>query len=142
MKQCPQTILLTDDDEAMCQLVRATLEHDGCRVLEANDGKTALDLVKQHEVDLVLLDWMMEGMSGIEVARALRNTPRTADIPIIMLTARGSETAKSAGREAGVAAYLVKPFSPLELIKCMEDAMTGREADRKQVKRSDVDNAE
>ncbi|MEX0744275.1 MAG: response regulator [Phycisphaeraceae bacterium] len=116
------TILVADDEAALRGLVRATLD-DSYELLEAGDGRAALEIADRHRVDLVLLDWIMAGMAGIEVARGLRHNPKTASIPIIMLTARGSREDLAAGEEAGVFAYLVKPFSPLELIERVEEAL-------------------
>jgi signal transduction histidine kinase len=112
-----KTILIADDEPSLRMLTRITLEDPDYRILEAADGSTALDLVRSEKPDLLILDWMMPGLTGIEVAHILRQDPRTATIPIIMLTAKGQDTDKAQGRAAGVNAYLVKPFSPLELLQ-------------------------
>jgi DNA-binding response OmpR family regulator len=110
-----KTILLADDETNLRILVRTTLDDTEYRIIEATDGTTALELARQQRPDLLILDWMMPGLDGIDVAQALRQDPVTAHIPIIMLSARGQETDKARGRSVGTSAYLVKPFSPTEL---------------------------
>jgi two-component system alkaline phosphatase synthesis response regulator PhoP len=109
----PLHILVVDDDENLRRLVAAYLESEGYRVSEAPDGPSALKQVAQDEPELVVLDLMLPGISGIEVARQLRTTRKT---PILMLTARGSEEDVLGGFEAGADDYLVKPFSPKVLV--------------------------
>jgi two-component system, OmpR family, phosphate regulon response regulator PhoB len=118
-----KTILLADDEANLRILVRTTLEDPDYRILEAADGTSALELARQQHPDLLVLDWMMPGINGIEVAKALRQDPATAHIPIIMLTARGQETDKTQGHSLGTCAYLVKPFSPLELLQKVQEAL-------------------
>src|SRR5256885_1340842 len=112
-----RTILLADDEANLRILVRATLEDSEHRVLEAQNGKEALDVARGQHPDLILLDWMMPGMTGIEVAQALRSDPSTSGIPMIMLTAKGQEKDRVEALSAGLRYYLVKPFSPLELME-------------------------
>ena len=112
-----KTILLVDDEANLRILVRTTLDVAEYRIIEATDGTTALDLARQQRPDLLVLDWMMPGLNGIEVVQALRQDPTTAHIPIIMLSARGQATDQERGRSMGISAYLVKPFSPLELLR-------------------------
>jgi DNA-binding response OmpR family regulator len=81
-------------------------------------------MARREHPDLMLLDWRMPGKSGIEVARELRADPATADIPIVMLTAMGTEEDRRQGFELGVSAYLVKPFSPLVLLECVQELLT------------------
>jgi DNA-binding response OmpR family regulator len=118
-----KTILLADDEAHLRMLVYTTLEDPQYHILEAADGSTALALAKQERPDLLVLDWMMPGMTGVEVARALRNDAQTAHIPIIMLTAKGQEKDKEQGRALGAYAYLVKPFSPLELLEKVQEVL-------------------
>ncbi|HKA54841.1 MAG TPA: response regulator, partial [Candidatus Binatia bacterium] len=119
-----KTILLADDETNLRMLVRTTLEDPQYRILEAVDGAEALALARVERPDLLVLDWMMPGLSGIEVARALRQDAVTASLPIIMLTAKGQETDKEQGRALGTYAYLVKPFSPLELLEKVQEVLT------------------
>jgi signal transduction histidine kinase len=110
-----KTILLADDDASLRELARLTMNDPDYYILEASDGKEALELARAQQPDLLILDWMMPTLSGIEVARYLRQDPTTAGIPVIMLTAKGQEKDRELGRAAGVHSYLVKPFSPLDL---------------------------
>lgn len=116
-----KTILLADDEANLRMLARITLEDPAYRILEAEDGLAALSLARNERPDLLVLDWMMPGLSGIEVARLLRQDVNTADIPVIMLTAKGQEADRALGRDIGVHAHLVKPFSPLELLQKIQE---------------------
>lgn len=118
-----KTLLLADDEPNLRMLARITLEDPKYRIIEAADGASALELARVEHPDLLVLDWMMPGMSGIEVARSLRQDPATASIPIIMLTSKGQEADKEQGRAVGAFAYLVKPFSPLELLEKVEQVL-------------------
>ena len=118
-----KTILLADDEANLRILVRTTLDDAEYCIIEAADGTTALELARQQRPDLLVLDWMMPGLNGIDVVQALRQDPVTAHIPIIMLTARGQETDKERGHSLGTSAYLVKPFSPLELLRKVQELL-------------------
>jgi CheY-like chemotaxis protein len=118
-----KTILLADDEANLRMLVHTTLDDPQYRILEAADGTAALELARHEHPDLLVLDWMMPGMTGIEVARVLRQDMQTARIPIIMLTAKGQEKDKEMGRALGVHAYLIKPFSPLELLEKVQEVL-------------------
>ena len=109
-------VLLVEDDAALAELLVWHLERDGRRVERTPDGEEALLLAAEHAPDIVLLDWMIEGLSGIEVCRRLRRSPATANVPIIMLTARGEEEDRIRGLETGADDYITKPFSPRELV--------------------------
>lgn len=114
-----KNILVVDDEPIMRELVRLTVE--GSFVcLEAEDGHQALRIAREQHPDLILLDWMMPELSGVEVAHELRCRPETAEIPIIMLTARGEATDRALGKELAIHAYVVKPFSPRELLHHLE----------------------
>src|SRR5690606_13183574 len=112
----PAKILVVEDEPAIQELVALNLEHAGHQVLRAADAEQARTLVRDALPDLVLLDWMLPGESGIQFARALRRDERTRQIPIIMLTARGAEQDKIGGLDAGADDYVTKPFSPRELL--------------------------
>ncbi len=112
----PATILVVEDEPAIQELLTATLLRAGHQPVTAADAETALRVVRDALPDLVLLDWMLPGMSGIELARRLRGDERTRAVPIIMLTARGEEHDKVSGLEVGADDYVTKPFSPRELI--------------------------
>jgi two-component system phosphate regulon response regulator PhoB len=113
----PKTrLLLVEDDPALAQLLRYSFEREGFQVSHTPSGEEALLLAHELAPDIVLLDWMLEELSGIEVCRRLRRMPDTANVPIIMLSARAEESDRVRGLETGADDYLTKPFSPLELI--------------------------
>jgi two-component system phosphate regulon response regulator PhoB len=109
-------ILVVEDEPAIQELIALNLEHAGHRVLRAKDAEQAQNLVRHALPDLVLLDWMLPGQSGVMFARTLRDDERTKAIPIIMLTARGTEQDKVVGFDSGADDYVTKPFSPRELL--------------------------
>ena len=109
-------LLLVEDDRALADLVTFHFERAGYRVTRTGDGEEALILAEEIRPDAVLLDWMIEGVSGIEVCRRLRRRPQSANVPILMLTARGEEADKIRGLETGADDYVTKPFSPKELV--------------------------
>ena len=111
-----ETILIVEDEMPLVTLLRYNLEREGFAALDAQDGEEALNIAREHKPDLVLLDWMLPLMSGIEVCRQLRRNPETREIPIVMLTARGGEADRIAGFEVGAEDYVPKPFSVRELI--------------------------
>ena len=109
-------LLLVEDDQALADLLRYRFTAEGYEVFATGDGEEALLLAAEQTPDLVVLDWMIEGISGIEVCRRLRRAKATAHVPIIMLTARGDEDDRVRGLETGADDYLTKPFSPRELL--------------------------
>jgi two-component system phosphate regulon response regulator PhoB len=109
-------ILLVEDDPALVELLTFHFEREEFEVEATADGEDALILAREAAPDLVILDWMIEGVSGIEVCRRLRRLPETANVPIIMLTARDEETDRVRGLETGADDYVTKPFSPKELV--------------------------
>ena len=110
------TILVAEDEGALITLLRYNLEREGYRVLEAQDGEEALLVAAEEKPDVVLLDWMLPQLSGIEVCRRLRGRQETRNVPIIMLTARGEESDRIRGLDTGADDYLTKPFSMTELL--------------------------
>lgn len=110
------TILVVDDEEPIQELLRFNLEKEGYRVCVAKDGQEALERVEKEQPDLLVLDVMLPGMSGVEVCRRLRLIPKYQQTPIIMLTAKGEEIDKVLGLELGADDYMTKPFSPRELL--------------------------
>ena len=112
----PANILLVEDEPAIQELIAANLARAGHHVVRANDAESAQRIVREALPDLVLLDWMLPGASGVEFARRLRADERTRDIPIIMLTARGEEQDKVTALEVGADDYVTKPFSPRRLV--------------------------
>src|SRR5438445_13816534 len=109
-------ILIVEDEEALALLLRYNLEAEGYEVETVARGDEADLLLKEHSPDLVILDWMLPGLSGIELCRRLRARPETQQLPIIMLTARGEETERVRGLATGADDYIVKPFSVPELL--------------------------
>jgi len=110
----PQVIVVEDED-ALATLLQYNLEKEGYQVRVAGDGEEGLILAEEETPDLVLVDWMLPKVSGIEVCRRLRGRQETANVPIIMLTARGEETDRVRGLDTGADDYIVKPFSMTEL---------------------------
>lgn len=111
-----RTILVVDDEAPIREMIAAALEMAGYHCLEAADVLSAHSIVVDQKPDLILLDWMLPNTSGIELARRLKKDALTAEIPIIMLTAKGEEDHKIQGLEAGADDYITKPFSPRELV--------------------------
>jgi phosphate regulon transcriptional regulator PhoB len=110
------TVLIVEDESALSTLLRYNLEREGYRVFEAKDGEDALLLADESKPDLVLLDWMLPQLSGIEVCRRLRGRGHMRNVPIVMLTARGEEPDRIRGLDTGADDYVVKPFSVPELM--------------------------
>ncbi|MGZ8281710.1 MAG: phosphate regulon transcriptional regulator PhoB [Allosphingosinicella sp.] len=109
-------LLLVEDDPGLVELLKWHLERAAFDVSQTPDGEEALMLAKEAPPDVILLDWMIEGVSGIEVCRRLRRTPGTAGVPIIMITGRDEESDRICGLETGADDYVTKPFSPRELV--------------------------
>ncbi|NLJ51221.1 MAG: phosphate regulon transcriptional regulatory protein PhoB [Alcaligenaceae bacterium] len=110
------TILVVEDEPAIQELIAVNLSFAGHKVLRADDAEQARILIDAELPDLILLDWMLPGLSGLQMARQLRNDDRTKEVPIIMLTAKGEESDKVEGLESGADDYITKPFSPKELM--------------------------
>jgi two-component system phosphate regulon response regulator PhoB len=110
------TILLVEDEPAIQELIAYNLHQAGHQLLKADSAEQAFSMVQRELPDLVLLDWMLPGVSGVEFARRLRGDRRTRDVPIIMLTARSDEQDKLTGLDTGADDYITKPFSPRELL--------------------------
>ena len=110
------SVLIVEDDSALSELLRWNFDSDGYDVRATPDGEEALLLVREALPDLVILDWMIEGLPGVEVCRQLRKDKASARLPIIMLTARGEEEDRIRGLKTGADDYVTKPFSPRELL--------------------------
>ena len=110
------SILIVEDEPSIAELIAVNLSHAGFLPVRAFQTEQASQLMKEVLPDLVVLDWMLPGKSGVQFAKELRSNERTKDIPIILLTARSEEMDKIAGLEAGADDYLTKPFSPKELV--------------------------
>ena len=116
-------VLIADDEPALRQLVAVTLDSYSYSILEAEDGDQAWDLLRQHLPAVAVLDVAMPGRSGLDLARAIRAEPALAGTKIILLTAFSGEEDRKAGLRAGADYYLAKPFSPLELVTLVEEAI-------------------
>ena len=112
----PQHILVVEDEPSIAELISINLTHAGYAVSRALQADEALLLLRNAKPDLVILDWMMPGKSGVQFARELKSNPATQSIPILMLTAKGEEADKVLGLDAGADDYVTKPFSPKELV--------------------------
>jgi len=109
-------VLLVEDEAAIVTMLRYNLEREGFKVFSTGDGDEAVGLVKAHRPDVIVLDWMLPGMSGVDICTTLRRQEETKAVPIIMLSARGEESDRIRGLDAGADDYMVKPFSPGELV--------------------------
>jgi two-component system, OmpR family, phosphate regulon response regulator PhoB len=116
-------VLVVEDEAPLVTLLRYNLEKEGFSVCEAGDGEEALVQIAERKPDLVLLDWMLPLVSGIEVCRRIRRSPETRSLPVIILTARGEETDRVRGLDSGADDYVVKPFSPSELVARLRAVM-------------------
>lgn len=116
VKKLKPSVLVVEDEESIASIIRYNLEKEGYLIITSNDGTEAIELAKHHKPDLILLDWMLPSLSGIEVCRIIRTLPDISNVPIIMISARDEEMDKIMGLERGADDYLSKPFSPKELI--------------------------
>lgn len=112
----PPKVLLVEDEPAQREVLAYNLEAEGFAVIQASNGEDALMLVDEEAPDIIILDWMMPHLSGIEVCRRLKMRPETHRIPIIMLSARGEEVDRVRGLETGADDYIIKPYSVIELL--------------------------
>jgi CheY-like chemotaxis protein len=119
------TVLICDNEEVLRNLVRASLDGNGYALVEARDGDEALELARQLRPNLILLDMMMPGRSGIEVLEELRADRELREIPVVMLTARAQATDRERAERAGADRFLTKPFSPLELARVVDELLDG-----------------
>jgi two-component system, OmpR family, phosphate regulon response regulator PhoB len=116
-------VLVVEDEAPLVTLLRYNLEKEGFQVCEAGDGEEAMVQIAERKPDLVLLDWMLPLVSGIEVCRRIRRSPETRTLPVVILTARGEETDRVRGLDSGADDYVVKPFSPSELVARLRAVM-------------------
>jgi two-component system, OmpR family, phosphate regulon response regulator PhoB len=116
-------VLIVEDEAPLVTLLRYNLEREGFQVCEAPNGEEALVQIAERKPDLVLLDWMLPLVSGIEVCRHIRRSPGTRSLPVIILTARGEESDRVRGLNSGADDYVVKPFSPSELVARLRAVM-------------------
>ncbi len=132
--------LVVEDDDAIREMLLMVLEQAQLQVTAVGSAEQALQALAEHRVDLLLLDWMLPGISGVELARRLKREPGYKDLPIILLTARGEEEDKIRGLEIGADDYVTKPFSPKELIARIKAVMrrSGKLTETGQLKIGDL----
>jgi len=119
-----KTILIVDDEADIRDILRIRLaNHPGFRILEAANGSDALELTRQQRPDLIILDWLMPGFNGMEVLKALRESPELTTIPVIMMTVKSELSAQAQGQAMGVVAYLIKPFDAARLMENVQKAL-------------------
>jgi len=119
-------LLIVDDEPGLRALIAMTLESEDYEILFAGDGEEAIALAELHTPKVVILDVMMPKMNGFDVCRSLKQNPHLKDTTVVLVTARSQPADREAGRLAGADAYLVKPFSPTELMNKMDDILEGR----------------
>nr|WP_293948295.1 phosphate regulon transcriptional regulator PhoB [Sneathiella sp.] len=134
-------ILIVEDEPAMVELLRYNLESEGFDVVSAHDGEEGLLALEEEQPDLLLLDWMLPGVSGIEICRRVRRDAKQAGLPVIMITARGEEQDRVRGLDVGADDYVSKPFSPAELLARIRALLRRRNPDvgAEKLKVSDVE---
>ena len=118
------TVLICDDEEVLRALIRASLDGTEHTIVEARDGDEALEQARTTQPDVILLDMMMPGRTGLDVVRELRAERELAETPVIMLTARTQAADRAAAAEAGATRFLSKPFSPRELLSVLDEVLT------------------
>ncbi|MGH2352875.1 MAG: response regulator transcription factor [Chloroflexota bacterium] len=119
----PRKVLIADDQDSIRELVQVTLDDPNYQILETGDGFQALELARQEQPHVALLDVMMPGLSGIEVCRTLKQDSATAGIVVILLTAKAEDADRQAGLDAGADGYVTKPFRPLHLLRLVADLL-------------------
>jgi two-component system phosphate regulon response regulator PhoB len=127
MSEGARKILLVDDDDMVRDLVAATLKGGDYLLLQAGDGGKGLELAREHRPDIVFLDVNMPVMDGVSVCQAIKSDPATANVTVIMLTALGQEVDKDRARRAGADGYFTKPFSPLTLLRRVDEVLRARD---------------
>lgn len=112
-----RTVLVVDDEPFICRSLSFVLRKDNYNVLEARNGEEALAAIRQHKPDLVFLDVMMPKINGFEVTRMVKQDPELMHVKIILLTAKGQDSDRETGRQAGADEYMTKPFSPTKILE-------------------------
>jgi len=116
-------VIVIDDEAFILMMIEDKLAKAGFKVVTLRESVNAISVVKNEKPDLIILDWMMPELSGIELCKILKSDPDTAHIPIFMLTAKGQEADEQLGFKCGVARYITKPFSPKALLEMIEEAI-------------------
>jgi DNA-binding response OmpR family regulator len=131
----PARVLVADDEAPIRELCRVNLELQGHEVFEAANGAEALDAVRRHRPDVVFLDLMMPVMDGWDVLHALKADDETADVPVVLLTARSADEDQVRGWEAGIVEFVAKPFNPQALLDCVARALEPRDPEAEEHRR-------
>jgi len=118
-------VIVIDDEPFILMMIEDKLKQAGLRVITMRESKNALSLIKKERPDLVILDWMMPELSGIELCKMLKGDPDISDIPVILLTAKGQDTDKQMGLQCGATLYITKPFSPRGLLEMVNKVIRG-----------------
>ena len=118
-----KTILVTDDEPHMRRLIQFSLKRTGHTIMQAESGEASLDLINREPIDLLLIDYGLKGINGLETIIAARKLERGQDLPIILLTARGDTGIKDDAQNIGVSAFMTKPFSPVELSQLVTELL-------------------
>jgi two-component system alkaline phosphatase synthesis response regulator PhoP len=132
------TVLVVDDEPDVRVLCKVNLEFEGYRVLEAGDGEAAIEMANREAPDLILLDLMMPHVNGWDVMKRLKEDEKTANIPIVLLTAMADEASQMRGWEQGVLDYVTKPFNPLSLSKYVQAALGPRDEEMESKRREQI----
>ncbi|MEO8363485.1 MAG: response regulator [Ilumatobacteraceae bacterium] len=119
-------IVVADDDRDICELIKMQLTRHGFEVYIADNGETAIDLIVEHEPAIALLDIMMPKLSGLEVARLIRENPKLTTVSIMLISARSSGRIESDVDDIGISDYISKPFSPQELVQRINDVINNQ----------------
>jgi two-component system, OmpR family, alkaline phosphatase synthesis response regulator PhoP len=114
-------VLIVDDEPFVIRMLRDKLQNAGISVVSAANGKEAVGLAMSERPNLIIMDWMMPEMNGIDACKTIRTNPEHAGTPIIMLTAKGQELDEKNGRDAGATYYITKPFSPRRILRLVEE---------------------
>jgi CheY-like chemotaxis protein len=132
-------VLVIDDESSIRMLCRVNLAAAGIGVLEAEDGETGIAVARRERPDLILLDVMMPGLDGWEVARRLAADPETRDIPVVFLTARAGEEDRRLGEHLGGAGYVAKPFDPVSIGELVQEVLERVEQGKREMLERDLD---
>ncbi|RMG73952.1 MAG: response regulator [Nitrospirae bacterium] len=119
-------VMVIDDEPFILMMIEDKLKRAGLQVVTLRESKGAIERIRQERPDLIILDWMMPEISGIEICRTLKNDPELSDIPVFMLTAKGQEDDERLGLNTGVERYITKPFSPRSLLEIVLERIGNR----------------
>jgi len=116
-------VMIVDDEPFVVRMLKDKFQNAGLHVVSASNGKEAIELAHREQPHLIIMDWMMPEMNGIDACETIRSSPAHAKTPIIMLTAKGQEVDERKGKEVGCSHYITKPFSPRMLLRLVQDCL-------------------